>query len=212
MAQTVNSVISENSEKMPMYTYIGLAAVALSLIGMFVSPITNNLETNPLYIIIALANSACTALAMYYIYDSLKKGMANLETPLTSMLQYCAWFVLGYYGLSILANLLAFGGGSVVGGGMFMTLAGLLGLVYFILYIIVGCKIMSNYEGKLKLLGILFVAIPAILVVSTIVGGFASFAAGGGFGFTKIIGILGAGLTAYQYLVAHEVITGKKLF
>lgn len=212
MAQTVNSVISENSEKMPMYTYIGLASVALGLINMFVSPITDSLNTNPIYVILSLASSACSAIAMYYIYDSLKKGMANLETPLTSMLQYCAWLVLGYNGLLILANLLAFGGGSLVGGGMFATLGGLVGLVYFILYIIVGCKIMSNYEGKLKLLGILFVAIPAILVVSSIVGGFASIATGGGFGFAKIIGILGAGLTAYQYLVAHEVITGKKLF
>lgn len=210
MATKVDSVLSENSAKMSMYTYIGLAGIVLNILTLFVSPITSNLNVNPIYMIFALGSCACSGIAMYYIYDSLKKGMVNLETPLTSLLQWCAYTVLAYQGLAIIGNLIAWGAGGLVGGGVIMTIAGLIGLVYFVLYIIVGCKLMSNYEGKLKTLGIVMIAIPAIMIVSWIIGAGAALA--GGSGITLVIGLLGAACSAYQYILAHEVITGKGLF
>ncbi len=204
MATKVDSVLSENSAKMPMYTYIGLAGVVLSLVTSLMSGSTVR------GFLLVLANLA-SGISMYYIYDSLKKGMANLEQPCTSLCQFCGYGALAQAGLMSLAYLVAMFSSSLSGTGILGTLGLLVGFVYFVLYIVLGCKIMSNYEGKLKLLGILFVAIPAILIVSSIVG-FGSAGLGGASSMLIVVAIINAACTAYQYMVAHEVITGKGLF
>lgn len=146
---------------------------------------------------------------MYYIYDSLKKGMQGLPVPCTSISQWCSWLILIYTALSVVSILMAMGNGSLTNTGIVVILAGLAAVVYFVLYIILGAKLMSNYEGKLKLLGILFIAIPVIMIVGTLCG-FGVSGLGGVGTLSKVIGIVGAGLSAYVYFVAYQLVAVKK--
>lgn len=206
MATKVDAVPSANSAKMPLFTLIGLIGVVCGLAVLFVNPLSGY-NVNPLYVILGIGGSLCQGVAMFYVYTSLAKGMINLPTPLTTLLKCTGWSVLAYQGLMSIGLLLILMSGNLLAGGAISTIAALIGFVYFILYIIVGCKIMSNYEGKLKLLGILFVAIPAIMIVSAIIGGAAAI--GGASGITTILSFIGAACSAYQYLVAYQVICGK---
>lgn len=211
MATKVDTIISANSEKMPMFTYIGLGGIVLNLITLFFIPAASGYSVNSLYVILSIITTACNGIAMFYIYDSLKKGMINLEQPCTSLSQFCSYGILAYAGLSIITSLMLFGANSLTGTGLFGTLAGLVGFVYFVLYIILGCKIMSNYEGKLKTLGIMMVAAPAVMILGVIIGLFAGGIGGVGTVGT-IMAVIGAGISAYTFILAHELITGKSLF
>lgn len=204
MATKVDSVISANSEKMPMFTYLGLLGVVLSLATTFMSAGT-------MKGLLTVASYLANGVAMYYVYDSLKKGMMNLEQPCTSLSTFCGYGVLAYNALMSIALLIAIVSSDWASTGVVGVLGVLVGFVYFILYIILGCKLMSNYEGTLKTLGICFVAIPAILIVSSIVGVRAA-GIGGTSSLTTVIAILSAACAAFQFLVAHKVITGKNLF
>lgn len=211
MATKVDTIISANSEKMPMFTYIGLGGIVLNLITLFFIPAVSGYSISTLYILVGCISTACNGVAMYYVYDSLKKGMINLEQPCTSLSQFCSYGVLAMSALSILTMLMAMGSKSLAGTGLFAVLLSLVSIVYFVLYIILGCKIMSNYEGKLKTLGIVMVAAPAVMILGYIIGFFAGGIGGAGT-LNTVMSVIGAGISAYTYILAHDVVTGKSLF
>lgn len=209
MATKVDSVISANSEKMPMFTYLGIGSAVLSFIAALMDP-------SSLRGVIMLLGYAGGAVAMYYVYDSLKKGMVNLPVPCTALSQWCSYGVLASNGLAILAVLMAWNTlnastasgavNSAMSAGALLLLSGLVSIVYAVLYIILGVKLINNYEGKLKTLGITFIAVPAIMIVG------ACFGISAGKGILIFLGLLSLACNGFLFYMAHDVITGKKLF
>lgn len=205
----VDYLPSANSSKMMIFTIIGLTGVLFSIINLFMSPVSysyySGVKINYAYAFFALASSGCTGAAMFYLFDSLKKGMVNLPTPLTSLLQWCSWLVLATQGLGVLSALLLFI--SAYGAtGVLSIFTALVAIGYLVLYIIVGVKLMTGYTGKLKLLGILFIAIPGASIILSLLG-----TVGGGIAGQIIFGVPAQLGTAYIYYLAHEIVTGKRL-
>lgn len=208
---TIDQLPSSNSANMPIFMGIGMLGVIISIALLFINPI----GAGKGYIYASIAGTICSGAAMFYIYDSLKKGMQGLPVPCTSVSQWCSWLVLVQTALLVFTTFAAINAveHASSSSGMATGIAGLLyilvAIVYFVLYIILGAKLMSNYEGKLKLLGILFIAIPIIMVVGTLCG-FGVAGIGGTSTLAKVIGIVGQGLYAYVYFVAYQLIAVKK--
>lgn len=211
--EKLDYVPSANSGNMPMMVYVGLAGALLALLASFFSPFSK------IYYVIGLLGMLCTGAAMYYIYDSFKKGLVGHKEPMTGLCGATSILVLVSYGLMALSQLVFLLSSNIFSAAsnasVFTILGGLASLGYLVCSIIVGIKMLNAYEGKVKMFGILIIAYPVVSFVASLVGGAASarsvFSSGINFG-AVFIALVGAGVLGYMYYLAHEVFTGKKLF
>ena len=199
---------SENSAKFPTFAYIGIAGAVISLILAFISIF----DSPRLYYFLYAIAAACTAVAMFKLYDSLKKGLVGHKKPMPGLITTTAWFMVASQALMVLAGLIVLlagldGVGAAAGIGVF---GGIVSFVYLILMLIVAFTLIGSYTGNLKTLGWLFV-IPVIIGLIGAIAGGALALSGGKIGvFTIIFAIISCAITVYIYLFAKKIICDGK--
>lgn len=211
--EVVNSLPSANSAKFPMFAYCGMAAAVLSLISLFlpkgsITSFDGAIGMIKAYTLISVFIAILDGLAMWKLYDSLKKGLNSHRFPMKGILATNSMFALIVGGLGALLGIITFfalsgsgGYGSFASIGVIGFFGGLCGFAYYILSIIAACKLMSNYEGEVKKIGqlILLVSILAVVMLG------AAFL---GQVIMYIAGFIVCGSRVFLYLTAKKVIAG----
>lgn len=211
--EKLDKVPSANSAKMPLFAMIGIAGAVLSFALNFLpsvaqattsGDITSLLGKVKIYLIISIVAALLGGLGMYYVYDSLKKGLKGHSVPMTGLLATNAILALvlaivgalvGIVGFSALSSLSL---GAAAGAGILAVIALLGGIVYFILGIIIACKLMK-YEGEVKTLGLTMLIIAILGVILALVS-----AAGGVFAI--VCSAISCAATIFLYLQAKKVL------
>ncbi len=195
---------SVDSPKASMMFYIGAAGVVLSLINLFLNPLTNG------YYLVSILASACAGFAGFMVFGALAKGTKESPIGESNMLKLASYLVLAMNACSIIVSLMVISGsGSLQSLGAIGLLVTVVGLVYYVVTIIAGVKIYNNYTGVFKTVGLMYFLIPAVAILMAIVGVGTVSASNAG-SMAIIFGLISAGLNGYYYYVATTVIGGKK--
>lgn len=182
--EKLDTIPSSASATFPTFAYLAIGGYALSMIGGFIG--TANTDINDLAnlgkpnlagVIFTLLGSILVLVGMYKFYDALKKGLVGHKAPCTGLCSAASILMIIFYGLTLLSTfvmILSFNSAS--GGGFLAGLAGgvlgvLVGIAYIVVVIVLGAKLLANYEGNVNKIGlwlILMVAVGIIPVVGAI--------------------------------------------
>lgn len=176
--EKLDFIPSSASASFPIFAYLAICGYALSMIGGFIgtantdiNDITNLGKPNILGIIFTLLGSALVIVGMFKFYDALKKGLFGHKAPCTGLCSAATILMFIYYGLILLCMfvmILSFNSSSV--GGLLAGLAtGVLGLLvniaYIVVVIILGAKLLANYEGNLNKIGLWLLLTVAVGII-----------------------------------------------
>ena len=156
--------------------------------------------------------AACGALAMFKLYDSLKKGLVGHKKPMPGLLSTTGWFYVAAQALIVLGGLIVIlaGMSGVVTAASIIVFAGVISFVYLILSLIVAFTLIGSYTGNLKTFGWLLV-VPVIFGIIAAIGGGAAALSGGKIGvITIIIAVISCAINIFIYLYAKKIVCDKK--
>lgn len=189
---------------------------------MLTKPSSDMLNT---FLLLSVASSFCSAYAYYVVYGGLNKGLDEAGFPMRGLLSTAGFLALSTGALSgifvLFVQILANGGGngmsasgvkSTVGfGAALLVLLIILGIAYAVAQLVVGIKLASNFEGKVKTLGLLILSTFALAAIALLAGG-ASVGSDSVGTVTVAISVVQAGIAVMFFKTATEVIDDKSLF
>lgn len=206
---TIDVLPNAENQYTQILTFVGLAGVVLSIIVAFIDQV----ESFKAYYFMSLLTSVCSCAAMVNIFFSLRKGLTGQREAMPSLLNFSAYLNMGMTAFAVILALVAIGADSlddIRSIAALTVLVGVLSIVYFVCFLIVASKLVGAYEGKLKTLGLTFLAIPAIGILMFIIG-ILTADLGNISALSIIITIVMQAVNAYLYCLAYEIFTGKKL-
>ena len=206
--EQLDFIPSENSASFPTFVYIGILGAVVGFITSFI----NVLESPRLYYLLYTVAAACGALAMFKLYDSLKKGLVGHKKPMPGLLSTTGWFYVAAQALIVLGGLIVIlaGMSGVVTAASIIVFAGVISFVYLILSLIVAFTLIGSYTGNLKTFGWLLV-VPVIFGIIAAIGGGAAALSGGKIGvITIIIAVISCAINIFIYLYAKKIVCDKK--
>ncbi|MBP5359921.1 MAG: zinc ribbon domain-containing protein [Bacteroidaceae bacterium] len=206
--EQLDFIPSAASAAFPKFAYIGIAGAVLALIVSFF----NVFETPRLYYFLYAVAAACSAVAMFKVYDGLKKGLAGHRKPMPGLITTTAWFQVAGQALMVLGGLIVILAGldGVATAAGIIVFAGVINFVYLILMLIVAFTLIGSYTGNVKTFGWLLV-IPVIFGIIAAIGGGAAALSGGKVGvITIIIAVISCAISVYIYLFAKKIISDGK--
>lgn len=199
---------SAASAAFPKFAYIGIFGAVVGFVASFF----NVLENPRLYYLLYAISAACGALAMFKLYDGLKKGLVGHKKPMPGLITTTGWFYVAAQALLVLAGLIVLLAGldGVVTAASIAVFAGVISFVYLILSLIVAFTLIGSYTGNLKTFGWLLV-VPVIFGIIAAIGGGAAAMSGGKIGvITVIIAIISCAISIFIYLFAKKIISDGK--
>ena len=197
---------SSNSASFPTFAYIGIAGAILAFIMSFF----NILENPRLYYFFYAISSACGAIAMFKIFDSLKKGLVGHKKPMPGLLTTTGWLYVASMGLIVIAGLIVVLAGldGISAAAGIGVVGGIVSFIYFILLLIVAFTLIGSYN--VKTFGWLLV-IPVFFAIIAAIGGGAAALSGGSVGvITIIIAAFSCAISIFIYLFAKKIISDGK--
>ncbi len=206
--EQLDYIPSSNSASFPTFAYIGIAGAILAFIMSFF----NILENPRLYYFFYAISSACAALAMFKIFDSLKKGLAGHKKPMPGLLTTTGWLYVASMALIVIAGLIVVLAGldGISAAAGIGVVGGIVSFVYLILLLIVAFTLIGSYSGNVKTFGWLLV-IPVLVGVLAAIGGGAAALSGGNVGvITIIIAAISSAISIFIYLYAKKIICDGK--
>ena len=162
--EKLDTIPSSESSSFPLFAYIGMAGFALNLIASLFVPV------GKAYGWICLIANVCILLGMFKFYTALKKGLVGHKAPLGGLCSAAMWLYVISALLTILSLLALYvmisnnTGGSA---GIIATIAGgvvgvLVSIAYVVVAIVLGAKLMGNYEGNVKNIGLWLILSSAV--------------------------------------------------
>ena len=206
--EQLDFIPSAASAAFPKFAYIGIFGAVVGFVTSFISLV----DSPRLYYFLYTVAAACGALAMFKLYDGLKKGLVGHKKPMPGLITTTGWFYVVAQALIVLAGLIVILAGfdGVVTAASIIMFAGLVSFVYLILSLIVAFTLIGSYTGNLKTFGWLLV-IPVIFGIIAAVGGGAAALSGGKIGvITVIIAIISCAISIFIYLFAKKIISDGK--
>lgn len=202
---------AENQYTTPL-TWVGIAGAFLSVVLAFVDKV-DGWEISKLWCMLSLLSAACSCAAMVNIFLSLKKGLMGRPVAMPSLLTTTAILNGAMTAFTILTALILLGASSLSdlrNVGSMSVLTVLAGLAYFVCFIIVAVKLLGAYEGALKTLALVFIAIPVIgILMAAVAVGNATLSNVNA--MSIVFTIIMQGISVYLYYLAHQIFTGRNL-
>ena len=206
--EKLDFIPSSASAAFPKFAYIGIAGAVLSFVLTFISVV----NSPRLYYFLYAIAAACGAIAMFKVFDALKKGLAGHKKPMPGLISTTAWFYVAAQALIVIAGLIVIlagfdGIGAAAGIGV---VGGLISFVYLILLLIVAFTMIGSYAGNVKTFGWLLV-VPVLFGIIAAIGGGAAALGGGSVGTIGIIiGFISCAISICIYLYAKKIISDGK--
>ncbi|MBP5596355.1 MAG: zinc ribbon domain-containing protein [Pseudobutyrivibrio sp.] len=176
--EKLDFIPSSASASFPTFAYMAIAGYGLSMIGGFIGTANTDIndlanlgKPNLLGVIFTLLGAFLVLVGMFKFYDALKKGLVGHKAPCTGLCSAATILMFIFYGLTLLSTfvmILSFNSSS--GGGFLAGLAGgvlgiLVGIAYIVVVIVLGAKLLSNYEGNVNKIGLWLLLTVAVGII-----------------------------------------------
>lgn len=205
--ERVDYAPSANSANIKAFSLVGILGAILTAVAL----ILTNKATGYLMAFGALFSAP----AMYYVYDTIKKGLATHKFPMPGSLGLTAGVCATMFGSMALAFLIMSSGStslSTAKSGMaFVFICGVAAFVYLVCTFIVSLNILDSYTGKIKRVAYLLLSFPAAIIL-LLVAAFLFGDASSGKAIGIIFSLIYAGINCAIYMVTVNLATGKSLF